>query len=182
MKLKIGIIYSSVNGQTLKICESLYNFFKKNGYAVKIYSIENFNEKIANFNLLIIGASIRYGNHNNRIIQFIANNKEHLQKIKTAFFSVNLVARKKSKNLPTTNPYILKFLSKTEWKPNFINVFAGKVDYKLYSVSDKIIIKLIMLITNDPLKTKHPIEFTNWEKVENFGIEIHEYLQKLPNI
>lgn len=169
MTQKIGIIYSSVNGQTLKICKKLHLFFYKKGYSVTIYNIGYFNEEITKFNLLIIGASVRYGKHNDKVIQFVINNKIHFSKITTAFFSVNLVARKPTKNTPETNPYVLKFLEKTNWKPSFTDVFAGTLNYKLYSLTDKLLIKFIMLITNGPLTSKQPIEFTNWQRINDFG-------------
>ena len=38
-----------------------------------------------------------------------------------------MVARKPEKNTPETNPYMKKFLKISNWKPNKLGVFAGKV-------------------------------------------------------
>ena len=84
---------------------------------------------------------------------------------KTAFFSVNVVARKEEKSTPETNPYVLNFLKKTNWKPNKLSVFAGKVDYPNYNFFNKIVIRFIMMITKGPTDINNSYEFTNWENV-----------------
>ena len=174
MKQKIGIIYSSVDGQTKKISEKLVANLNKEQIETKIYSIENFNDDLSDFHTLIIGASIRYGTHNKRVLEFISKNKNYLNEIKTAFFSVNLVARKEEKNSAKTNPYLIKFLKKTDWNPDFLEVFAGKLDYKSYSLIDRIMIKLIMKLTDGPTKSDKPLDFTDWKKVNDFGLRISE--------
>lgn len=170
MKNKIGILYSTVDGQTLKICRELREILVQNNNMVEIFSIDDFDKEVNSFDKFIIGSSIRYGHHNSKIIEFIKVNKKKLENIKTAFFSVNLVARKSDKNTPETNPYVIKFFNNVDWTPNKIAVFAGKLDYQKYSLIDKLMIKLIMLITKGPVNSKVEIEYTDWSKVKEFGI------------
>lgn len=172
MNVKTGIIYSSVDGQTLKICNKLKEEFLQNNQKVELISINDFNEDVTNYERLIIGASIRYGVHNQKIIDFINTNKKQLDSIKTAFFSVNLVARKSNKSAPGTNPYVIKFFKTIDWTPNIVEVFAGKLDYKKYSFFDRIMIQFIMWMTKGPTNTSKEIEYTNWDKVKEFGIRL----------
>lgn len=174
MEQKIGIIYATVDGQTLKICNYIIELLRQKQKKVELYSIDDFNGNITDYDILIIGASIRYGVHNEKINKFIMNNKEELNKIKTAFFSVNLVARKPDKNLPDTNPYLVKFIEKINWRPDVLDVFAGKLDYKSYPFWDRIMIKLIMKMTKGPTKTDQPIEYTDWKRVDAFASKIAE--------
>lgn len=170
MDNKIGILYSTVDGHTLKICKELREQLIQNNNTVEIYSIDNFDKEINSFNKFIIGSSIRYGKHNSKIIEFVKANKKQFEKTKTAFFSVNLVARKPDKNTPETNPYFIKFLKEVDWKPYKAAVFAGKIDYKRYSFWDKLMIQLIMWMTNGPTNSDAEIEYTDWGKVKEFGI------------
>ena len=112
---------------------------------------------------------MRYGLHQEKIIAFIKKNKGELNKVKTAFFSVNLVARKSEKNTPTTNPYVIKFFKNIDWKPSIVEVFAGKLDYKKYPFFDRIMIQFIMWMTKGPTNSNTKIEYTNWQKVKEFG-------------
>jgi len=172
MDAKNVIIYSSVDGQTLKICNKLVEEFKHSNKEVALYSIDDFTENINNYDKIIIGASIRYGVHNKSIIDFINKNKEQLDTKKTVFFSVNLVARKPEKNRADTNPYVIKFFQNIDWKPTIVEVFAGKLDYQKYPFFDRIMIQFIMWMTKGPTDSKSKIEYTNWDKVAAFGKQL----------
>ena len=166
------IIYSSTDGQTKIICEKIKSF-SKNSESIKLISLEEASDfNLQSYEDIIIGASIRYGKHNKNLYKFISSNKETLEKKRSAFFSVNVVARKQEKNTPETNPYMKKFLKISNWKPDKLGVFAGKVNYPNYGFFDKYIIRLIMFITKGPTDTTKSFEFTDWSKVEDFAKEL----------
>ena len=166
MKKKL-ILYSTTDGQTLKICERIKKMVSSE---IDIVSLDNIKSiKLDLYDLIILGASIRYGKHKLEVSNFVLNNKEFLESKKTAFFSVNAVARKDNKNTPESNPYILKFLKQTNWKPDYVEVFAGKINYPKYNLIDKYIIRFIMWITKGPTNIKNVYEFTDWAKVDNFA-------------
>ena len=167
--MKKIFIYSSSNGQSLKICEAL----NKNKESLIIDMDMLKTTKLDNFDQIIIGASVKYGDHNKKVYEFVKKNRVLLEKKKTVFFSVNATARKSEKNTPKTNPYIIKFLKKTNWTPDHIGVFAGMIDFPNYNFIEKYIIKLIMWITNGPTDTSKTFEFTNWENVKKFSEEIN---------
>ena len=173
--MKILILYSSIDGHTKKICSFISSKLKQN-HIIEMNEINNDEDfKFYFYDFIIIGASIRYGSYRKSFLKFINENHIELQKSKTAFFSVNIVARKSEKNSINTNPYIKKFLKLSKWKPNIIEVFAGKLDYPKYNLINKIIIKFIMWITNGPTNTDIVVEFTNWNDVEKFAYKINEF-------
>jgi len=171
---KTLIIYSTTDGQTKIICNKIKQNSKKNELIRIISLCEVNNSDLIEYSKIIIGASIRYGKHKSELFSFIKKNKKILDVKKTAFFSVNVVARKIEKSLPETNPYMKKFLAKTTWLPNKLAVFAGKIDYPNYSFIDKQVIRFIMLITKGPTDTSKSYEFTNWNKVNEFAREIDQ--------
>jgi menaquinone-dependent protoporphyrinogen oxidase len=128
----------------------------------------NLNE----FSHIVIGASIRYGKHQQEVSEFINQNIVLLESKKTAFFSVNVVARKPNKNTPETNPYIIKFFSSLGWKPSLLGVFAGKIDYPKYGFIDRTMIRFIMWMTKGPTDPSSTVEFTDWNKVDEFAHQI----------
>jgi menaquinone-dependent protoporphyrinogen oxidase len=171
---KTLIIYSSTDGQTKKICLHLQKIIEAQGNQVSVVSIQEIKSiSLATFDKIVIGASIRYGKHRQEIYKFIESNKQSLESKPNAFFSVNVVARKLEKSTPETNPYIQTFLKQTLWKPQNIAVFAGKIEYQKYKLFDRLMIKFIMKITNGPTASDTNIEFTNWRKVDEFGLIIH---------
>ena len=166
------IIYSSTDGHTKVICERIINFLNDENL-VELVSLEDAKKiDLSNFEKIIIGASIRYGKHSKELYKFINLNKNILDQKQSAFFSVNVVARKSEKNTAETNPYIKKFLKISKWTPKKLTVFAGKVDYPNYNFFDKYIIKFIMFITKGPTDTSQSYEFTDWSKVDDFSKEL----------
>ena len=173
--MKSLIIYSSTDGQTKKICEAIRENFNNKEF-IEILPLEDaFHLNINNYDQIILGASIRYGNYKSNLFKFIKYNIKILETKKNAFFSVNVVARKNEKNTPDTNPYIKKFLKKTNWRPKKIEVFAGKVDYPNYNLFNKLVIRFIMFITKGPTDISHSYEFTDWAKVKKFSKELSNY-------
>ena len=168
------IIYSTTDGQTKLICQRIKNLSKFSNQTKLIEIDKATEEDLKSYEVIIIGASIRYGKHNSSVLNFVTENIENFKKKKNAFFSVNVVARKEEKNLPETNPYLLKFLKLSKWNPDKKAVFAGKIDYPKYSFLDRQIIRLIMFITKGPTDTSKSYEFTDWSKVDDFTREIDQ--------
>jgi menaquinone-dependent protoporphyrinogen oxidase len=50
-----------------------------------------------------------------------------------------------------------------------VEVFAGKLDYKKYPFFDRIMIQFIMWMTKGPTNTDAEIEYTDWDRVTEFG-------------
>ena len=169
------IIYSSTDGQTIKICENIKENLSTS-HTLEIVSVEKaLDINLEKYKIIIIGASIRYGSHSRKILNFVIKNKKILESKKTAFFSVNVVARKAEKSSPHTNPYLIKFLKKSNWKPKKVGVFAGKVDYPNYNFINRNVIRFIMMITDGPTDTNNSYEFTNWESVKKFATELQNF-------
>ena len=163
------IIYSSVDGHTKTICQRIEDVIKNSSNTTLMSLDDATDEDISKYDRIVIGASIRYGKHRPSLFDFIEKNLDLLNSKYSAFFTVNIVARKPEKNTAKTNPYMIKFLKKSPWKPKVLDVFAGKLDFPTYNFSDKYIIKFIMWITKGPTDTSKVYEFTNWAAVDNFA-------------
>ena len=171
----ILIIYSTTDGHTRKICQRLKQVIEQHGHQVKMVTINDAPDAdLQLFDKIVIGASIRYGKHRPQVYEFIERNQEQLETRPNAFFSVNIVARKPEKNRPETNPYVIKFLEKTTWKPGELAVFAGKIDYPKYNFWDRNIIRFIMWMTKGPTGLESVVEYTDWAEVEAFGRRVSE--------
>ncbi|MGL2994093.1 menaquinone-dependent protoporphyrinogen IX dehydrogenase [Flavobacterium sp. TSSA_36] len=164
----ILIVYASVDGMTKRICHYIQENLIQNNHAVDVVSIDDFNHAIEDYDKIIIASSIRYGKHHPKIITLIEGDAAVLNTKKSAFISVNLVARKPEKRAADTNPYVIKFLKTIAWKPELVGVIAGKLDYPHYGFWDRIMIQLIMWITKGPTDPHTVIEYIDWEQVDKF--------------
>ncbi|MGS0676818.1 menaquinone-dependent protoporphyrinogen IX dehydrogenase [Shewanella sp. 0m-4] len=164
------IIYSTVDGQTKAICEQIKKVNQAQNAKVTLASIDEAESLgLAQFDKILIAASIRYGKHRPELYQFINRHHAVLDAKINAFFTVNVVARKPEKNTPETNPYMQKFLTLSLWQPQQLGVFAGKIDYPKYRFFDKVMIRFIMWMTKGPTDTTGTFEFTDWNKVDEFA-------------
>ncbi|MCS6129220.1 menaquinone-dependent protoporphyrinogen IX dehydrogenase [Shewanella baltica] len=164
------IIYSTIDGQTLAICQKMKTIAEQAGEQVALVTLEQADAlSLADFDKVLIGASIRYGKHRPELYQFVNRHHAVLDTKINGFFTVNVVARKPLKNTPETNPYMQKFLQLSLWQPQQLEVFAGKIDYPKYGFFDRTMIRFIMWMTKGPTDITGTFEFTDWEKVDAFG-------------
>lgn len=171
----ILIVYSSTDGHTIKICEFLKREIEAGGHQVHLVAVGDAQGiQLSEFDKIVVGASIRYGKHSKLVSDFIRQYRVALDGKPNAFFSVNIVARKATKNRPETNPYLRKFLRQIDWRPRQLAVFAGKLDYPRYGFFDRQMIRLIMLMTKGPTDPATVVEFTDWQKVAEFGQAVSE--------
>ncbi len=172
---KVLILYSTTDGHTVEICKRIKQTVEAQGYRVQLQDLKDGPELVSGtFDKVVIGASIRYGKHQPLVGEFIKENQSILEAYPNAFFSVNVVARKAEKNQPDTNPYLQKFLKKIDWQPQQLGVFAGRIDFPSLGFFDKHMIRLIMWMTKGPTDPTAVVEFTDWNKVEEFGRMIAE--------
>jgi menaquinone-dependent protoporphyrinogen oxidase len=170
---RILLAYSSVDGHTRSICERLAARLQAAGHAPELRSLADATPiDTTGFDKVVIGASIRYGKHRPEVYEFIRRQRRALDQRPSAFFSVNVVARKPGKDTPEGNPYMREFRKRTGWRPSREAVFAGKIDYARYGYADRQVIRLIMWLTRGPTDPKASVDFTDWARVDAFAEQI----------
>ena len=167
------LAYSTVDGHTLTICSRIKQSLEAAGHDVQLHEIGRAPDlDLAPFDRIVIGASIRYGKHRPAVFDFIEFHRDVLDRRPSAFFSVNVVARKRGKDTPETNPYVKTFRRKTTWSPTALAVFAGRIDYPRYDWVDRQVIRFIMWLTRGPTDPAATVEFTDWPAVDRFAQQI----------
>jgi menaquinone-dependent protoporphyrinogen oxidase len=171
------IVYATTDGHTRRIGERLQQRLQSGGRPVVLKHLPDCTaDDVAAAGAIVIGASIRYGKHKPEVAAFIARHLVALQARPSAFFSVNVVARKPGKDVPEGNPYLQKFLRSIAWRPQHLAVFAGRLDYPSLGTLDRTMIRFIMWMTKGPTDPKGVYEFTDWVRVDAFG----DLLARLP--
>ena len=166
------ILYASTDGQTARIAMRMSEKLEEAGWVVTTASIDDPPVSLASFEAVILGSRVRYGQHDPRLVGYMHKHCEELMTKQTAFYSVNLVARKPDKSSPETNPYLIKLRERSKWMPSLTAVFAGRLNYPVYRWLDKRMIQLIMRMANGPTDTSIVYEFTDWSAVDAFANRI----------
>ncbi|WP_371379273.1 menaquinone-dependent protoporphyrinogen IX dehydrogenase [Thalassotalea aquiviva] len=176
----IAIIYSTTDGFTRKVAQYLQSKLECFAHNVSVIAIADFKQQeIIDFDHIILGASIRYGKHGKAVHDFFNNLTDETKEKFLSFFSINVVARKPEKNSPDTNPYLIKFFNKVDFKPELVAVFAGKINYKLYGLFDRTMIRFIMKITKGPTDLNTNVELIDWQKVDQLAQQIHQRIERV---
>lgn len=168
---RLLVAHKGIYGQTRRICERLRAELEPLGVQADVAALDDVQD-LAPYAGLVLGASIRHGKHHPAVLEFIRRNLAWLESHPSAFFSVNLVARKPEKNTPETNQYVRQFVAGSPWKPPLVGVFGGELDYPRYGFIDRTAIHFIMWITKGPTDVKQRYEFTDWAEVRRFAARI----------
>ncbi|MBL8343380.1 MAG: menaquinone-dependent protoporphyrinogen IX dehydrogenase [Rubrivivax sp.] len=167
------LAYSTTDGHTRHICERMAEVARAEGCPARVLPLSQCRaDDVAAAGRFVIGASIRYGKHQPEVAQFVNAHLALIDARPNAFFSVNVVARKPGKDRPEGNPYLQKWLRTVRWKPQRLEVFAGRIDYPSLRWGDRTMIRFIMWMTRGPTDPKAVVEFTDWKRVEAFAREL----------
>ena len=167
--MKTLVLYSSHDGQTKAIASSIASTLSETLECDVMDLALSMDINLANYQSVVIGASVRYGHFQRSLYKFTKQNVAQLNTMSSAFFAVNLTARKPEKRTPQTNAYTRKFLLATPWQPKQCAVFAGALRYPRYGWLDKVMIKLIMNMTGGETDTNKEVEYTDWQDVTRFA-------------
>lgn len=166
MSVKTLVLYSSIEGQTLKIINHITSSIEGDVTLIDMDLDPSIDFTL--FDKVLIGASVRYGNIRKNVIEFINKNKDQIDALPNAFFLVCLTARKPEKSEPDNNAYMLKFDKLSEWQPRLKGVFAGALLYSRYNWWQTLLIQLIMKMTGGSTDKSKDIELTDWARVDIF--------------
>ncbi|NDL64519.1 menaquinone-dependent protoporphyrinogen IX dehydrogenase [Acerihabitans arboris] len=163
------ILYSTHDGQTLKIARFIAGRLAGNDTCEVVDLGQAGQIDLLRYDRVLIGAAIRYGHFAAELHDFIKQHLAWLNQRPSAFFAVNLTARKADKRTPQTNAYTRKFLAATPWRPDRCAVFAGALRYPRYRWLDRIMIQLIMRMTGGETDSSKEVEYTDWQQVGAFA-------------
>lgn len=172
--MKVLILYSSRDGQTHAIASYIANKLQDTLSCDVINLLQADTIDIEQYQRILIGASVRYGSFHPVLGKFVKQHAVRLNQIPSAFFTVNLTARKPEKRSPQTNTYTRKFLLSSPWQPKHCTVFAGALRYPRYRWFDRVMIRFIMKMTGGETDTSKEVEYTDWQQVDHFCEEFRQ--------
>ena len=170
--MDIVIIYGSLEGQTKKIVERIAAILHDKGHEVTSLSSEQLPSDLPlnDFDAAIIGGPIPMGKFPKQLSSFVSAQKDWLNKIPSAFFTVCMAINSK---LPKSREQALQygenFLRQSCWQPTLTEVFAGAVKYTQYDFITRFIMKMISKREGGSTDTSRDHEYTDWNKVTQFA-------------
>ncbi len=166
---QILILYSSLEGQTIKIAEKIAADLRQEANDVAVKAIDEQIE-LRGYDGLLIGASIHMGKYEPQVKSYITAHMETLYTMPTAFFSVCLSAVEddEAKQQEAVD-YIQELSFETGWQPEIAETFAGAVKYSKYGFLKRWLMKRIARAAHLGTDTGFDYEYTSWHAVTDFA-------------
>jgi menaquinone-dependent protoporphyrinogen oxidase len=122
---------------------------------------------VANYDGVIVGSSIHMGKHDKHAIAFVRSNRETLEKLPSAFFSVSLAAHGDETD---AERYVQEFETQTGWRPGQVALFGGALLYTHYGFLKRHLMKKIASGKPGNLgtDTSRDYVYTEWDGVRRF--------------
>ena len=171
------IAYATIEGHTARIAEYIRQVIREHGYQAYLVDIERAGTpELDAYDAVIVGASIHMGKHENSVGDFVRKNRQALERLPSAFFSVSLAAHDNTADArKAVAGYIERFVQQTGWRPGKVGLFAGALLYTRYGFIKRWIMKKIAHDKGYPdTDTSRDYVYTDWDSVKSFAEECLE--------
>lgn len=144
MSGKILVAYATRYGSTGEIAEEIGNELRKEGSDVDVLPAGEVRDP-AQYQGVVIGSPIYMGKWLAEAQVFVEKNQAMLRQIPVALFTVGLSAREESKRKAEEPLVQIRILV----QPIDVGIFAGRLDPKRLSLSDRAIVTMIRAPAGD---------------------------------
>ena len=175
---RVLIAYGTNEGQTARIAEHIAGVARGRGHEAEVVDIGGLPDgsRPEGYDAVIVGAPIHMGEHEDYVRDFVRKNRQLLERVPSAFFSVSLTAREHTeKARAQTKGYVEKFVEETDWHPDRVGIFAGALLYRQYGfVKRHLMRRISKQMGNQDTDTSRDYEYTDWDDVGHFAEEFLE--------
>jgi menaquinone-dependent protoporphyrinogen oxidase len=168
MMASIYIPYGTVEGQTARIAEFIADVMQAHGHSAKAVNIKDAGDGIPDgYDAVLVGASVHMGKHEDYVRDFVQKNREGLERLPSALFSVSMAAHGDTENAES---YVEKFEEETGWRPAQVALFSGALLYTQYGFIKRLVMKKIASDKGSPdTDTSRDYVYTEWDGVKRFA-------------
>jgi len=172
---RVLIVYGTTEGHTALIADRMATVIRAGGHEVELHDSKKVHKRAVpgDFDGIIVGGSVHAGDHQSSLREFAKRNRDLLERVPSAFFSVSLTAADPDEEAAAETQAMLdKFTRETGWRPRRVETIAGALVYTQYNVFIRHMMKLIVKHQGrSELDTSRDYDFTDWDAVERFARE-----------
>ena len=176
--MRIYIPYATTEGQTAKIADYIADVVRDHGYEADTADIGLTKDGVpAGYDGVIVGSSIHMGKHDKLASEYVRHNRDALEQLPSAFFSVSLAAHGDEAE---AEGYVEEFETDTGWHPGQVAIFGGALLYTQYGFVKRRLMKKIAADKPGDLgtDTSRDYVYTEWDGVRRFT---EAFLAQLPS-
>lgn len=174
------VLYGTGEGQTAKVASRVADSIEDRGHDVRSVDVGNVPEdfSLTSFDAVVVGSSIHVGKHNERVRDFVKQNRDGLALRPTAFFQLSLSsAVDDPERRAEAAEYVDTLLEEVDWHPDRIALFGGALRYSKYGFLKRLMMKRIARDATGDVDTSRDYEYTDWEEVEAFAKDFAGFVE-----
>lgn len=179
----ILLVYGTNEGHTARIAQRMADAMRRAGHEGDMHDSRQVGKLTvgAQYDAVLIGGSVHAGEHQSSLREFVKRNRDLLERLPSAFFSVSLTAADPDEEARAeTQAVVDKFVRETGWQPRRVETIAGALVYTQYNVFIRHVMKLIVKHQGrTELDTSRDYDFTDWDAVEAFA---RDFAESVPNV
>ena len=172
MNARVLIVYASTHGHTAKIADRIGDGLREHDVSARVREIgtPGANHDPAEFDGVIVGASVHLSRHQSAVIDWITAHRTALNAVLSAFFSVSLTAADDTDDArASTREMIDHVTGQTGWTPTTTAPFAGAFQFREYNLPTRVLMHLIAKRHEDHVDVHQDIDYTDWAAVDRFA-------------
>lgn len=171
------VVYGTGEGQTAKVAERLATVLSDRGHDAKAVDVtDDSRPDVADFDAVLVGASIHAGKHQSAVKRFATEAREALSNRPSGFFQVSLSSAT-DEGQEQAAGYVENFVEETGWTPDRIGQFGGALAYSRYGFLKRLFMTQIVKRTMPDVSTSEDVEFTDWKDVAAFGADFAAFVE-----
>jgi menaquinone-dependent protoporphyrinogen oxidase len=174
MSPRVLVAYASTHGHTAKIAERVGEGLREHDVSARVREIGTPGAHLepAEFDGVIVGASVHLHRHQQAVIDWIAEHRTTLNDVPSAFFSVSLTAADDTDEArASTREMIDHVTGETRWTPTITAAFAGAFQFREYNLPTRVLMHLIAKRHEDHVDVHQDIDYTDWAAVDRFAVD-----------
>jgi menaquinone-dependent protoporphyrinogen oxidase len=169
--MKTLIAYATNEGQTEAIARRIATGLRDAGEDGFLVNLKERAPDLSGFDQAVIGASMHAGGYQKAARNFVAANRDGLNRMPSWFISVCLTEAEAGHH-DEVQPIIDAFLADTGWRPTGVKSWAGALKYSQYNWLMKRIMRRIVRSKGGYEDMSRDYDFTDWNAVDAFAREL----------
>jgi menaquinone-dependent protoporphyrinogen oxidase len=174
--MRVGIVYHTVEGHTTEIAERLAAVLREVGHEAVVGNVGQGAVDASGFDAIITGGSVHVGKHHRDLVKWVKANRELLQRVPSALFSVSLAAAADDEKEHAQAQQMLEgFEEAVDWHPEMVALFGGALLYRQYGFIKRAVMRHIVKGHGGDIDTSRNYDYTDWDAVEQFARDFAAY-------
>jgi menaquinone-dependent protoporphyrinogen oxidase len=161
------VVYGTTEGHTRKVAERAAAVAREWGHTT--YVVESGRAPspagAVRYGGVMAFGSLHAGRHQRTLVRWAREQRQALDHLPTAFFSVSLAAT--GQDLPGAQACVDRFVADTGWHPGMVRLVAGALMYSRYGLLKRWMMRRIAARAGGDTDTSHDYVYTDWERLRS---------------